>query len=808
MRDKPRHQPTRRVSQLQLFAQAFPSEAHLRSAIADLLRKMRGIEVRETHGPNEKGKDLLFYGPDGLRDRALFACVVKNEPITGSASAATGARSVFHQAEQSLDTPALNETGESESVRGVYIMSPFEFSPAAQESIQGALKKLQGQVRFMCGGALLDAFLTNWPEFFLESDMLTGYLTSLRDLDTHGGVMDLISNRSLNRDLIAEAMKPLTRVYIAPGLTQELMFFQRRNMQIPSAAELGGRISKSTVDLIEANVRSARSSFSKIIDELPNVPEGGLSLDGDLSNWLSALRLAWTGAFQFEVKRLKDVEQQRKKRSDGGKAGTEELFGALAEGDARVRIEGVSILQAQWEKLCTGFQMVLDEVDLTLNLANEFVRTLADSVEDPRLNPDFVVYRSAERLASVDPDIISAERSGRSFPFKSGINDPNLGSLVITAPAGYGKTSFCRWHTLRDAQLYESGVTNVIPIYVPLYQMKAERLTSFENAFLASGDLRRFIARREQAKHTVRIYLDGIDEVASPEVQERITKLARTGPQSADVIITARDHVAGPWLSTFPRLSIDRFGPKQVQEVVTNWLDSDVDAIADINQQLDGATGLRDLMGIPLLATLIVGVFRNLHSLPRTRIKLYELFVDLHCGGWDLVRNVRRDTKYGVFDKQIVLTTFASVLHYSDKRNGSENDFKAAVRASLPTLAKNWHTLLSEVVQDGLVQNLGDNFLFSHFSFQEFLTAKFLSNGETRRAELAVRSFFKGNDWWREVMGFYVEFTLRPHDMLAWLRRQKEKAASKTTGAITGDLEARHQFLVEKLLVLFPGLTA
>ena len=69
------------------------------------------------------------------------------------------------------------------------------------------------------------------------------------------------------------------------------------------------------------------------------------------------------------------------------------------------------------------------------------------------------------------------------------------------------------------------------------------------------------------------------------------------------------------------------------------------------------------LMRVPLLGTLIIAVFRKMQSLPANKVKLYEIFVDLMCGGWDVAKNVRRDTKFGSNAKLSILTRLAGHLH-------------------------------------------------------------------------------------------------------------------------------------------------
>ena len=83
----------------------FDSEGLLQQAIAGLLRRMPNVTgVQILQGAQEYGKDVIFYVP-GLADTLLCACVVKNTVISGQVSSTSGARTVFLQAQQALDTP-------------------------------------------------------------------------------------------------------------------------------------------------------------------------------------------------------------------------------------------------------------------------------------------------------------------------------------------------------------------------------------------------------------------------------------------------------------------------------------------------------------------------------------------------------------------------------------------------------------------------------------------------------------------------------------------------------------------------------
>ncbi len=90
----------------------------LQQALAKLLSKIpnhSGVQILQ--GSAELGKDIIFYTPSAFDQKDLNACVVKNTKITGNASTPTGARTVFNQAQQALDTPLVDENGREQKVR-------------------------------------------------------------------------------------------------------------------------------------------------------------------------------------------------------------------------------------------------------------------------------------------------------------------------------------------------------------------------------------------------------------------------------------------------------------------------------------------------------------------------------------------------------------------------------------------------------------------------------------------------------------------------------------------------------------------
>jgi predicted NACHT family NTPase len=136
--------------------------------------------------------------------------------------------------------------------------------------------------------------------------------------------------------------------------------------------------------------------------------------------------------------------------------------------------------------------------------------------------------------------------------------DETFRSVLIHAPAGFGKTSFCRWRALRDAKRILGNEDRVLPVYVPLHVLANARIENCDDILgcntvstsMNSGD-----GGLLRSNDRIRLYLDGLDEIASSERQEQLIRVVRSTLNqfpNMQAVITAREHVAGPWLGWLP----------------------------------------------------------------------------------------------------------------------------------------------------------------------------------------------------------------------------------------------------------------
>jgi len=116
----------------------------------------------------------------------------------------------------------------------------------------------------------------------------------------------------------------------------------------------------------------------------------------------------------------------------------------------------------------------------------------------------------------------------------------------------------------------------------------------------------------------------------------------------------------------------------------------------------------------------------------------------------------------------------------------------------------NWKILRSELLRDGLIVQMGSMIGFSHHSFQEFLTARYLL-GDLNVAQLTecCDEYLGGSDWWQEVLYFYIDLAGKPQETLKWID-ERLKRFTRYSGAKSAAARERALLLKQHLVDSFP----
>lgn len=797
---------------LDTFARAFENEKALIEHIATLLRKMGRRNVRITHGKLERGKDIVFYGPSGIDEDVLYACVVKNKRIRGSVDSTNAAKTVLSQAEQAQDEAYINpETGEEEFVKAVYVISPFDIPDSAMLSISGRMRQ-RGTVRFICGRHLLELFAKHWESFLLfESDIFVSYLLRLQSgLSKDSALLNVL----LRKSILDQAPREFERLYIQPAFYQRFI-----------AMAVGSGLA-SPVEIPPGEIKlSERDDFlqqivviekiGKYLVEAGVVPDKLAQRISPCQELQSGVRRAWSKAYREFASRALAEFKAIDRGGGGGK-------GKRPAAAPKIPSERIAALTLEIDEDLLTLAERVDELrlDLAESIAKEcevarggLRSDLYEGTSAWIQSNELATMSRLYDLEALDSNALGRdEDSVRDIDFASSDLRSGIPIVMIVGPAGFGKTSFCKWHALHDAERILASRSRVLPIYVPLHRLASYDARDAWDFFVESADLRKILDSERGRSEGVRLYLDGLDEVPDRERQRLILGQIRSllkKSRDVQVVLTSRDHVVGPWFDGIPRIRVRRLDEPRQSQLVRNWLESD-ESTARFFDELSRCGSLRELMGVPLLATLIIAVYKKERYLPPNRTALYSLFVELLCGGWDAAKGVNRARQFGVEDKRTVLRQLAGTNQLKGTRDARRSDFSNAVRRTLRGLIGRWQELLEELVEDGLLLVTTDGVRFSHLSIQEFLAAEFLEDPAGRRPRRALNKYLGGSDWWLETMKFYIARSGKPADVEEWLVASARSLASRGSAptVVGGELDRRLGVLRESLRLEYPAFVS
>jgi predicted NACHT family NTPase len=240
--------------------------------------------------------------------------------------------------------------------------------------------------------------------------------------------------------------------------------------------------------------------------------------------------------------------------------------------------------------------------------------------------------------------------------------------------------------------------------------------------------------------------------------------------------------------------------------LASNLLDSDRELVDQFFSRLLKLPGLFSVVRVPLLGTLTILLFKHLHDLPDSRNKLYSMFIDLLLGGWNLAKGMKRETAVASNTKLAALTRLAGMMHSAKQKECSANLFVIALKDA-GSLKTKEEAVLSELVEDAMLVLTGrDTYMFPHLSFQEFLAARDIAEPSGSMASQCLLAFLQGDDWWREVLFFFIGMTARPKRIEAWVAKHVQRAREMNDVNIP-DVEVRAQQLYDQLLLAFPTYT-
>jgi HEAT repeat protein len=270
---------------------------------------------------------------------------------------------------------------------------------------------------------------------------------------------------------------------------------------------------------------------------------------------------------------------------------------------------------------------------------------------------------------------------------------------------------------------------------------------------------------------------DGLDEIADLAARRRIAdSLAEYARSSANRLVLSSRPAGvsgseGALGGRFQRITIQRFKPEDVQRFFRFWyaLDTRLAPTEQTRQadalfaKVQAAPKTLGLAGTPLLATLLLLIWRNEGDLPERRDELYERCCRMLIEHWEAHHDVAYTDELRYIGWEVhrrLLAPLAYTIHSTGQRTDApmaelapvlaaalQAEGLAGANANLK--AEKYLRTLS--LRSGLLQFLGnDRYGFPHLTFQEYLTARHIA-GQPDPDYIDLVMAHLHEAWWQEV---------------------------------------------------------
>ncbi|MBI1928460.1 NACHT domain-containing protein [Candidatus Poribacteria bacterium] len=419
-------------------------------------------------------------------------------------------------------------------------------------------------------------------------------------------------------------------------------------------------------------------------------------------------------------------------------------------------------------------QRKLKAVGLTQQLLGEGVDLEQNYI---RIQLSKEEYKHPETIPSIDPIRESQqeikvhhsteEPKRERIEVREALTDENKygNRIAIIGDPGAGKTTLLQYLAY---QCTKGEGVKPIPALITLtacVKSEAKSLLSYlevlfeESAFPKAKD---FLEGQLKAGKFL-ILLDGFDEVEIDkrgELKRQIEAFANNEEYLQNKFVITSRPIRDAVFDNFRHLEAMPLTLEQRKAFLESKIDDtpdsafNADRCAQLVKAIEEHDRIRKLAENPLLLTFLYHVYKYNLELPRRRVELYRLSVDLMLD-WDIKTGRPTHIKVGERDaKREVLKKVAYYYHTRAVRELSETELFAQVKTHLPDALKGKFTpkeLIGEIENSSgiLRHRTAENYEFIHLTFQEYLTADYINDNRNKEIPKLMRRL--NNPWWKEV---------------------------------------------------------
>lgn len=363
--------------------------------------------------------------------------------------------------------------------------------------------------------------------------------------------------------------------------------------------------------------------------------------------------------------------------------------------------------------------------------ASRFVAT--DTIED------FSVFESyaVEHIISYDEseedndDEIVKERSGTVDWIRK--NNLPERRMILWGDAGLGKSTTLQYLTYLDARAYRKGISNIIPVYIPL-GMLIDRYETLESYIFSRLKTEVEEGKKLLESGKINLFLDGVNEIPEDKSSDILSKrikeiqlLIDSYPKTLMIISNRPEKY-----NQFRNIPVFRLQPmdyvKIMEFIQKNTRSEEVRNL--IKEKIESNKRLLNIISTPLMTTRLISIVQEFRKVPESEGMIIKQFLDA------LYKRERVDKQDAKFDDDKINYLLTSLAVYGFKKNGTNSGLtRYEVLKCFSNCLEEFHFeydtiyALEILIKMGVFNcdSSGEVIVFSHQAYQDY----YLSRADT-----------------------------------------------------------------------------
>lgn len=290
--------------------------------------------------------------------------------------------------------------------------------------------------------------------------------------------------------------------------------------------------------------------------------------------------------------------------------------------------------------------------------------------------------------------------------------------------------------------------------------------------------------------------LDGLDEVSSSHSDAVVDQINNFVYRfnSNRYIISCRTAAYRSRLPNFVDATVTDFDDIQIQNFIVNWFHAEIDKKSEKANQLwsllqeSQNASMKEIARTPLLLVLLCIAFDRIQGFPTNYTQLYGKALDILIEEWAAEKRVLRDPIYEQWSVDLEKALLSKIaydnfvndrcLFAKKELINSINDFLESESINADSKTLNTEALLNMIViQQGIIMERAKGiFSFFHLTFQEYLTAYYVSQEPTLLNHLVEHHL--NNHRWQEVFLNLAEMHLKSDELLLLMEARSQQYIS------------------------------